>query len=115
MDQQQPEAPAYHPSPTEVIPASAPAKNKRKILALWLLIGPTALIFATLILFAIANFIFTSAYPTETMTTEMFGAPTLGGMLINLMLFFIGATSVAAWLPCITIGIILLNTKQKVA
>ncbi|HEV7952222.1 MAG TPA: hypothetical protein VGO98_02505 [Candidatus Saccharimonadales bacterium] len=111
MDQQQPEAPAYQP-PAEQIAPVAPAKNKRKILALWLLIGPTALIVGSLILHAIANFILSSTTPAPT-EGEMFGPQSPIQSVVNVILFAIGAISVITWLPGIIIGIILLTTQKK--
>lgn len=80
-------------------------KNKRKLLALWLLIGPTALIIGSLILFAILNFIFGA-------TNEPY-EPSVIKTIFNMLLFVVGAVSVMAWLPGIIVGIILLTTQRK--
>jgi uncharacterized membrane protein len=112
MDQTQPEAPAYQP-PTEQITPGVPVVNeKRKTLALWLLIGPTALIVTAVILYAVANFIIASTAPTPG-NGEMFGAPSTFGMVVNVVLFLVGSVSVITWLPGIIIGIILLTTQKK--
>ena len=113
MDQQ-PTTTTSQPLAEQTVPATpAKGKNKRVLLALWLMIGPTALIMTTLILYAIVNFISMQLYPNDHMTTEMFGAPTLGSMLINIFLFIVGAISVAAWLPGLITGIVLLATQKK--
>ncbi len=55
MDPTQPVTPAYQP-PSEPANSTTPITNKkRKTLALWLLVGPTALIIASIILFAIVK------------------------------------------------------------
>lgn len=111
MDQQQPEVPAYQ-SPIEQTPPVAPVNNKRKILALWLLIGPTALIVGSIILYAIANFILASTTPAPA-EGEMFGSQSPIQSIVNIILFAIGGISVMTWLPGIIIGIILLTTQKK--
>ncbi|MDB5167992.1 MAG: hypothetical protein JWO55_250 [Candidatus Saccharibacteria bacterium] len=109
MDQRQPEAPAHQP-PAEQVAPIAPAKNKRKILALWLLIGPTALIVGSLILFAIVNAILASTTPVS---GEMFGGQSIIRSILNVILFLVGIVSVITWMPGIIAGIILLATQKK--
>jgi hypothetical protein len=111
MDQPQPEAPTYQ-SPAEQTTATAPTRNKRKILALWLLIGPTALIIGTLILYAIVNFLVASTTPAPA-EGDMFGSQSPIQSILNVILFLIGTISVITWLPGIIAGIILLTTKKK--
>lgn len=111
MDQQQPALP-HQPSADQAAPATAPTKNKRKILALWLLIGPTALIIGSIILYAIVNFILASTM-TAPAEGETFGPQSPIQSILNIILFLVGAISVVTWLPGIIAGIILLTTQKK--
>lgn len=100
------------PTPVET-PLSTPTqeqspKKSHKKLALMLLIGPSALLLLTFVLYAISNFITNSTAPNS---GELFTQPSLLTSIINIFLFFIGTISVLAWLPGIIIGIILLNKK----
>lgn len=110
MNPQQPETPAYQPASTPAAP-SPTSTNKRKILALWLLIGPTALIIGSLLLYAVVNFILASTAPTPT-TNELTGPTSPVATILNVILFLVGALSVAAWLPGIIAGIVLLTTSK---
>lgn len=108
--EQQPEVPAYQP-PVESSPAAQPAaKNTRKIVALWLLIGPTALIVGSIILYAVANLIMSSITPAA---GEELGGQSVVQTIVNILLFLVGAVSVLTWLPGIIVGIILLTTQKK--
>lgn len=100
MNQQQ-ETPAYHPPAGQPVPAVAASNNTRKAVALWLLIGPTALIIASIILFAIVNFV------TDGSSNSAFHS------VVNVILFLAGAVSTLTWLPGIIIGIVLLTTQKK--
>lgn len=81
-------------------PPTAPAiNNTRKNIALWLLIGPSALFIGTIILYAITNLIFPETALLKT--------------LMNIGMFFVGLISFLTWLPGIIIGIVLLTTKDK--
>jgi small-conductance mechanosensitive channel len=110
MDQQ-PSAPAYQP-PVNQTAATAPAKNTRKILALWLLIGPTALIVSSIILYAVVNLITASLTPAPADGALISQTPVLQS-IINIILFLVGVVSVIAWLPGIIAGIILFATQKK--
>lgn len=110
MDQQQPEAPAYQP-PTEPAAATAPTiPGKRKAIALWLLIGPTALIIGSILLFAVANYVTASLAPAS---SDLIAPTPPLNAAINIILFAVGAVSVITWLPGIVIGIILLASSNK--
>lgn len=110
MDQQQPNTPKHQPLAEQATPIVAPVKNKRKILALWLLIGPTALIIGSIILYAVVNFILGATAPTS---GDMFESPSVLRSILNIILFLAGTISVIAWLPGIITGIILLTTQKK--
>ena len=90
-------------APVEQTAPAVPTNNNRKILALWLLIGPTALIIGSILLFAIVNFLFSSQLNEGSVIKS----------IINIILFLAGAISVVTWLPGIIAGIILLTTQKK--
>jgi len=83
-----------------------PKSKKQLTWGLICLILPTALIFFSMLAYAVANFISgaDSASSSDLST---------GQMIINVILFLIGALGVAAWLPGIIAGIILLVTRKK--
>jgi hypothetical protein len=111
MDQPQSATPSHQP-PTEQAVTQIPTVNKkRKTIALWLLIGPTALIIGSILLFAVTNFITASLAPATSSELVMPTPPLAAA--INIILFTAGAVSVATWLPGIIIGIVLLVTPKK--
>ena len=108
--QQQPEIPTYQPAAAQT--SSAPtSRNNRKILALWLLIGPTALIISSILLYAVVNFILGATAPAPT-SDELIGPSSPVQTILNVILFLAGTLSVIAWLPGIIAGIILLATSK---
>jgi hypothetical protein len=88
----------------------AKSNRKRTILALWLMIGPTALIIVSVLGFALVNYITAQTAPEA---GALFSEPSAGPSAMNIILFIVGAVSVMAWLPGLIIGIILLATKKK--
>lgn len=110
---QQPTQPVEPPAPTYQ-PAGAEQpqrRNARKITAIWLLVGPSALIVFSILAYAIANAIFMNTASSD--STELFGQQPVGATIVNIALFIIGTVSVVTWLPGIVIGIILLTTKGR--
>jgi hypothetical protein len=105
MDQQ-PKAPVFQPPAGQASSNPAPTRSTSKIIALWLLIGPTALIVGSILLYAIVNFIIAGANASE---NSMHTVQTV----TNIILFILGAISFTAWLPGIIIGIVLLTTQKK--
>ena len=83
--------------------------DKRTKGALWLLIGPSALIIVDLILYALMNWIFTATAPAP--SSELFAPQTGASVFVNILLFIFGLIGILAWLPGIIIGIVLLTTK----
>jgi len=85
--------------------------NKLKLIwGLISLIGPTALIIASLLLYAIFNYFYGM---TAGSSDELFGAaPSPFMTLINILLYIVGMISVITWLPGIVIGIVLLATRK---
>ena len=109
MEPQQNNEPVFTPAQPAAHPTTS-AKSKRTVLALWLMIGPTALIVVTILLYAIMNFMFAQAAPAG---DDLFAEQTAGQTIANIILFIVGAISVMTWLPGLIIGIILLATKKK--
>jgi hypothetical protein len=89
------------------------SKSKQQLLwGLVCLIGPTALIVISVLLYAIVNFVAGSTTQTGPSDTELFAQPSPVHTISNVVLFVIGAISVATWLPGIIVGIILLATRK---
>ncbi len=107
-----------HVSPTDTqAPAHQPAnatqpsrRNNRKIAAIWLLVGPSALIILSVLAYALVNLIFSS---TTNSDAELFGQQPIAATITNIALFVAGTIGVIAWLPSIIIGIVLLATKKQ--
>ncbi len=113
MDQPQPETSTQQLPDEQPVVATPTSNKKRKVLALWLLLAPTALIVSIAILYSIVNFIAVSTAPTP-IEGELFAQPSPIQATINLILFAVGAISAIAWLPGLIAGIILLATQKKV-
>ena len=111
MEPQQNNEPAFAPAQPEPTTTATIAKSshKRTVLALWLMIGPTALIVVAILLYAIMNVMFAQATPTG---DDLFAEQTAGQTIANVVLFIVGAISVITWLPGLITGIILLATKK---
>ena len=112
MQPEQPQQPQPVPlaQPTTHVPT--PVNNrKRTILALWLMIGPTALLIVTFILFAIVNFIFSSTGIAD--DGDLFGKQSVLQTVVNVLLYLAGAITILTWLPGLIIGIVLLATKKR--
>ncbi len=108
-----PNAPQFTPAqtPTAPAPAAAPTRDRRFVWGLVCLIGPTALIVVTLLLYALVNFIVGTTTPDA--TGALFEPPSIASRIMNVILFVVGAVSVATWLPGIIVGIVLLATRKK--
>ena len=108
-----PPSPLAPPQPPVYAPPISPAETKQKShtkLALFLLIGPTALFIGAIICYAVMNFIISSTEPGT--STELFNEPSPIKTGLNVLLFLAGAISVLTWLPGIIIGIVLLAKKK---
>lgn len=77
--------------------------SKRTQLALWLMIGPSALLLISIIGFAVANALLG--------ILGLLGSNTLT-VVINVTLYLIGSLAVITLLPGLIAGIILLATKK---
>ncbi len=84
----------------------------RTKVALWLVLGPTVLLFVTILIFAILNLVFNPTFwPTP--DTEAFAQTPIALSIANVVLFFAGAVAVISWLPGIIIGTILFLKRPK--
>lgn len=115
--------------PTNV-PKQSYKKNpsKRLTIALLLILGPTVLIALTFIITALINWtnvpntlpaacserLSSSLMAEDTSCPEqLFGEQPAAQTGINVLLFILGAIGVAAWLPGIIIGVVLLTKRPK--
>lgn len=105
MEQQ----PQYRPpQPTTHTTVSQAKSKKQFVWALICLLGPTALIIVSVLLYAIVNFITASVAGTDTQGFNDSPVRTIS----NVILFLIGAVSTLTWLPGIIVGIVLLATRK---
>lgn len=127
---QPPQNPSQEPNYSMSAPQPAAKKiTKRTKLALWLMIGPTALLVISLIGYAILNSVVAHTTPQPapitysatdtpgvykkdpptTLFQETPPAETIGSILLFLSISIVFLT----WLPGIVIGIVLLTTQKK--
>jgi hypothetical protein len=84
--------------------------SRRTIAALWCLIGPTALLIVTFILYAVINYIGTSTSANGSLSS----GSSIFNTISNIVIFLIGALAFITWLPGVIVGIILLANKKSV-
>lgn len=84
-------------------------KKSHKVLGLILLLGPTAFIILSILLYAVINFIFSSTAQPSADSLYSNSSPVQA--ILNIFLFLAGAVGTLLWLPGIIIGIILLAKK----
>jgi hypothetical protein len=77
--------------------------DKRTVGALWLIIGPLALLIVTFFLYALMNWI-TGTPIDDTLSTLQ--------VILNVVLFIVGLVSILTLVPGIIIGVILIVTKK---
>lgn len=94
-----------------VAPVSS-RKNTRRTVALWLLIGPTALIIGTLILYAVIGYLLTVGAPLQPNGLS-YHDPSIFSVGANIFLFIAAIVGITTWLPGLIIGTILLVTKKE--
>jgi hypothetical protein len=92
------------------------SKSKQASLKLpiLLIVGPGLTIVVTLILYAVVNFVLTSF----SSTTGDVAGPAVDDQsvfttIVNVLLFILGAGSFAALIPCLIIGLIMLNKRRN--
>ena len=138
------QTPQYQPQAEQPQPSQAPIGPKKRSgrtkLAIWLMIGPTALFVFAFLGYALVNFVTTSdiesatteCTTTQTSTAEntaptsLFGEDTSGTdacelfapntplqTVSNVLLFLAGVIAFLTWLPGMITGIVLLTTKPK--
>ena len=96
-------------------PTTQPVTKKmdgRKKLGLWFVIGPTALTIAGFLLYAIANTLVRATAPAG---DGLFGETGDISIILNVLLFLVGALGMALWLPLMIVGIIFLATPTQSA
>src|SRR5687768_3289263 len=94
------------PAPGELPQAS---KKSHKVLGLLLLLGPTAFIILSILLYAILNFIFSNT--AQPSSDSLYPDQSPIQSILNILLFLAGLVGMLAWLPGIIVGIILLAKK----
>lgn len=108
-------APQFTPAQPAPVQTGAPAPARRDSKLVWglvCLIGPTALIVISILLYALVSFV-TASTASPQASGELFNQPPVGVTIANVVLFIIGALSVITWLPGVIVGIILLATRKK--
>ncbi|MES2630883.1 MAG: hypothetical protein V4611_02920 [Patescibacteria group bacterium] len=89
--------------------------SKRTKIALWCLIGPTALYIVVFALFAIINLVLAGTVPASTggNSENLFGETSIFASILNIILFVAGLIAFVTWLPGIIFGIVILTTKKS--
>lgn len=91
-------------------------QKKGKKLALFLILGPGLGIIGAILLYAIINFIissFSGGDVSGAQSSELYGDNNIFKTIANVLLFLIGAVSVASFFPCLIVGIILLSRRNR--
>lgn len=85
--------------------------NKRKLIwGIVLIVGPTALILLSIIIYAVMNFVLGAVDTGDAASMSAEGGAFKTA--VNVILYLVGAISVLAWLPGLVIGIILIATRK---
>ena len=92
------------PATLPQVPAQQRKITGRTKLALWLMIGPTALLIVTFAGYAAVNLAFSGTVDESPIK-----------VVLNVLLFLVGVISVVAGLPGLITGIVLLATPKKQA
>lgn len=113
---QAPQDPTPSPEERQPAPELAPPKKKGLLLPIAIMIAPVVLIVASILLYAIVNFIMGMAQPpTPASSDGDFGSESSNPIrtVINVLLFLLGSVSIIATLPCLIIGLILLVQRAQ--
>lgn len=97
-------------APVSTTPAT-PRKSHRKVVGIWLLVSPTALLIVTVLLYALINFVTASSASND--SSDLFSSQPAITKIANVVFFLLGTVGFLAWLPCLIIGIVLLATQKK--
>ena len=101
-----------NPTP-EPAPVQSKKRSKRTIVAIYCLIGPTALLIGGFVLFAFLNLILNAVIPPAPLTgSELFGQDPVWRTILNVIGFLVTAIGFLTWLPGIIVGIVLLATAK---
>jgi uncharacterized membrane protein len=84
-------------------------QKQSKKLPIFLIIGPALGIVLSTLLYAIINFVSMGFLPEGSSSESIFGGAGIFVTVSNVFLFLLGAVSVLALVPCLIIGIIILN------
>jgi hypothetical protein len=107
VDPQPPVTPIT-PQLQQPVVTEAPRKSHKK-LALWLIIGPTALFILAIVLSILSGLIFNGSSSDG----GLFGDTSPLRTIINLFFFLSMLISIITWLPGLIIGIVLLAKQSK--
>lgn len=83
-------------------------RNTRKKIAIWLLVGPSAVFMFSIGLYALA-----SSLTPEPTGNQLFAQPSPLVTILNVFTYLAGATAIVTWLPGIVVGIVLIVKKDK--
>ena len=100
-----------HPDYANTIPVRRMQPSVRKKIAVWLMIGPTALFVVTFILYVIA-LAFADTPPADT-SGALFATPSPLVTFADIVLLAVTVIAMLTWLPAMVIGIVLLATKKR--
>ncbi len=101
------------------LPASSEQVQKtNKLKLIWgvvCLVGPTALLIISILLFALLSFIDSTQTPPSapSESESLFGESSPAHTITNVILYLVGAVSALTWLPGVIIGIILLTSRKR--
>jgi len=100
--------------PQPPVQPSAPRKiTGRTKTALWLMIGPTALMIVAFLGYALINLAFATTTAATVTESAPFGEQTVVQTIANVLLFLVAVVTFLTWLPGLIIGIVLLATPKK--
>lgn len=107
-------------------------QQKRSLkLPILLIIGPALGVILSIFIYAVVNFIFSgvTAEPTSTSevslsdganiatgadgSADLYGDSSMVRTISNVLLFLLGSISVLAFVPCLVVGIIMLNKRRN--
>lgn len=104
----QPPVTPIAPQPPQPAVAEPPQKSHKK-LALWLIIGPSALFILAILLSILSGFIFNGSASDG----DLFGDTSPLKSIVNIFFFLSMLISIITWLPGLIIGIVLLAKQSK--
>ena len=103
-------------------------KQKQSLkLPIFLIVAPALSLILSIILYAIINFIVASSIPEPApsisegagisqgvdASSDLYGETPIFQTIANIVLFLLGSISVLAFVPCLVIGIIILNRRRS--